>query len=69
VLSQINLDVTFPHLACGVVSLDAMDVSGEQHLDVAHNIFKRRIDEGGVPVATAGPRRRCPPRCRKPFDS
>lgn len=49
---QINLDVTFPHLPCGVVSLDAMDVSGEQHLDVAHNIFKRRIDESGVPVST-----------------
>jgi hypothetical protein len=49
---QINLDVTFPHLPCGVVSLDAMDVSGEQHLDVAHNIFKRRIDETGSPVAT-----------------
>lgn len=48
---QINLDVTFPHLPCGVVSLDAMDVSGEQHLDVAHNIFKRRMDESGVPVS------------------
>ena len=51
---RINLDVTFPHLPCGVVSLDAMDVSGEQHLDVAHNIFKRRIDETGLPVEAAG---------------
>ena len=47
---NINLDVTFPHLPCGIVSLDAMDVSGEQHLDVAHNIFKRRIGADGKPV-------------------
>ena len=31
-----------------------MDVSGVQHLDVAHNIFKRRIDETGLPVEAAG---------------
>lgn len=30
----VQLDVTFPGLACSVVSLDAMDISGEQHLDV-----------------------------------
>lgn len=30
----VQLDVTFPALACSVVSLDAMDISGEQHLDV-----------------------------------
>lgn len=30
----LQLDVTFPALACSVVSLDAMDISGEAHLDV-----------------------------------
>lgn len=44
---KINVDVTFPGLACSVISLDAMDISGEQHLDVVHNIFKRRIDKDG----------------------
>eukprot|EP00249_Psilotum_nudum_P012806 c23998_g1_i1 orf=473-1633(-) len=44
---QINLNVTFPTLACSVLSLDAMDISGEQHLDVKHNIFKRRLDSSG----------------------
>ncbi|BBM98063.1 endoplasmic reticulum-Golgi intermediate compartment protein 3 [Marchantia polymorpha subsp. ruderalis] len=44
---NINLDVTFPALACSVVSLDAMDISGEQHLDVKHNIFKKRLDSSG----------------------
>jgi hypothetical protein len=38
-----QLDVTFPALACSVVSLDAMDVSGEQHLDVVSTITIFRI--------------------------
>lgn len=33
-LYSLQFDVTYPHLACSILSLDAMDVSGEQHLDV-----------------------------------
>lgn len=44
---KIYLNITFPNLACSVISLDAMDVSGEQHLDVKHDIFKRRLDSAG----------------------
>ncbi|XP_010535613.1 PREDICTED: endoplasmic reticulum-Golgi intermediate compartment protein 3-like [Tarenaya hassleriana] len=44
---QINFDVTFPALACSIISLDAMDISGEQHLDVKHDIIKRRLDSHG----------------------
>ena len=29
-----QFDVTFPALPCSILSLDAMDISGEQHLDV-----------------------------------
>ena len=29
------------------VSVDAMDVSGEQQIDVDHNIFKQRLDSNG----------------------
>ncbi|CAI5480062.1 unnamed protein product [Closterium sp. Yama58-4] len=47
---KINLDVTFPRLSCAVLSLDAMDISGEQHLDVVHNIYKRRLTPIGLPV-------------------
>ena len=33
-----------------VLSLDAMDSSGEQHLHIDHNIFKRRLDKSGNPI-------------------
>ncbi len=29
-------------MSCSVLSLDVMDVSGEEQLDVSHNIFKAR---------------------------
>ena len=48
---RINLDITFPRMPCSVVSLDVMDVSGEQHLDVEHDVFKRRLDPGGAPLS------------------
>ena len=48
---RIHLDVTFPRMPCSVVSLDVMDVSGEQELDVSHDIFKRRLDRRGKPIA------------------
>ncbi|RWR93007.1 endoplasmic reticulum-Golgi intermediate compartment protein 3 [Cinnamomum micranthum f. kanehirae] len=44
---RINFDITFPALACSVVSLDEMDISGEQHFDVRHDIIKKRIDTHG----------------------
>lgn len=44
---RINFDVTFPALPCSILSLDAMDISGEQHLDVRHDIIKKRIDAHG----------------------
>ncbi|XP_070533069.1 endoplasmic reticulum-Golgi intermediate compartment protein 3-like isoform X2 [Ptychodera flava] len=48
---RINLDITFPNLACGYLSIDAMDVAGEQQLDVDHNIFKKRLDKSGKPIS------------------
>ena len=49
----IELDVTFPHIACEVLSLDSMDVSGSQHLDVVHNVYKKRIDANGTQIEEA----------------
>ncbi|KAL9253609.1 Endoplasmic reticulum-Golgi intermediate compartment protein 3-like protein [Drosera capensis] len=44
---RINFDVTFPALPCSLLTVDAMDISGEQHLDVRHDIIKKRIDSHG----------------------
>jgi len=47
---RINVDVVFPKLPCVYLSIDAMDVSGEQQIDVMHNILKQRIDLEGKPI-------------------
>ncbi|KAJ8768126.1 hypothetical protein K2173_021066 [Erythroxylum novogranatense] len=44
---QINFDVTFPRVPCSLLSVDSMDISGEQHLDIKHNITKKRINLHG----------------------
>lgn len=47
---RINIDVTFPKISCKFLSIDAMDVSGEQQINLDHNIYKRRLDELGKPL-------------------
>ncbi|XP_016569315.2 endoplasmic reticulum-Golgi intermediate compartment protein 3 isoform X2 [Capsicum annuum] len=49
---RINFDITFPSLACSILSVDAMDISGEQHLDIRHDIIKKRIDALGNVIET-----------------
>lgn len=33
-----------------VLSLDAADATGEQHLWIDHNVYKRRLDLEGKPI-------------------
>lgn len=50
----IYFDVSFPHIPCAVLSLDAMDVGGTRQLDVMnHNVNKQDIDQKGLPVGQA----------------
>ncbi|CAN6555384.1 unnamed protein product [Malus baccata var. baccata] len=44
---HINFDVTFPAIRCSLLSLDTMDISGERHFDIRHDIVKKRIDAHG----------------------
>jgi len=48
---KINVDLVFPKIGCDFLSLDAQDVSGEQHIAIEHNVYKRRLDlETGMPI-------------------
>lgn len=44
---RINFDVVFPHISCPYLAIDAIDVSGEQQINIQHNIYKRRMDKEG----------------------
>ncbi|XP_028142557.1 endoplasmic reticulum-Golgi intermediate compartment protein 3 isoform X1 [Diabrotica virgifera virgifera] len=48
---QINIDFIIPKISCDFLALDAMDSSGEQHLEIDHNVYKRRLDLEGKPIA------------------
>ncbi|EKX52186.1 hypothetical protein GUITHDRAFT_65491 [Guillardia theta CCMP2712] len=44
---QINFNITFHAMPCTIISLDTMDISGEQHIDVHHEVYKQRLDVDG----------------------
>jgi hypothetical protein len=47
---EIHLNVTFPRIPCELLTLDVMDVSGEQQTGVMHGVNKVRLepaDKGG----------------------
>ncbi|KAJ8466362.1 hypothetical protein OPV22_028914 [Ensete ventricosum] len=44
---HVNFDITFPSLPCTLLSVDTVDISGEQHYDIRHDITKKRLDHLG----------------------
>lgn len=48
---HINVDVTFQHLPCSLLSVDSMDVSGDMQIDVLKNIKKRRLNKDGNDIS------------------
>ncbi|XP_063231560.1 endoplasmic reticulum-Golgi intermediate compartment protein 3 [Bacillus rossius redtenbacheri] len=47
---KINFDIITPHISCDYLAIDAMDTSGEQHLQIDHNVFKRKLDLDLKPI-------------------
>jgi hypothetical protein len=40
---EIHLNISFPRVPCELLSLDVMDVSGEQQTGVMHGVTKVRL--------------------------
>jgi len=47
---RINMNITFPNMPCAGMSLVAMDVAGEQQIDVVSNIVKTRRALNGTKI-------------------
>lgn len=55
---KMEFDVTFHNLACGLISVDAADPTGQPqslHLDKTHRIHKHRIDKDGKRIGRRSP--------------
>jgi len=48
---RINLNITFPSMPCAGLSIVAMDVAGDQQIDVVSNIIKTRRTLAGEKIA------------------
>lgn len=44
---HINIDITFPHLPCKILSIDSMDISGETQIDVIKGVKRRHLNRDG----------------------
>ena len=50
---EIHLNITFPKIPCELLTLDVMDVSGEQQTGVMHGVNKVRLasqKDGGAVI-------------------
>ena len=52
---RINLNISFPALPCSVISLDALDLSGNHAPDHSRTITKMRLDKKGFLMPPAPP--------------
>lgn len=50
---EIHLDIVFPSLPCAVLSINAMDKTGDHQLNIHDNIFTTRVSRDGTPIADA----------------
>jgi hypothetical protein len=47
---EVEFDVTFPHIPCALLAVDANDPTGQSqsfHIDAKHRVWKHRLDKNG----------------------
>ncbi|KHN82773.1 Endoplasmic reticulum-Golgi intermediate compartment protein 3 [Toxocara canis] len=44
---DVNFDITFTKLPCAMVTVDVMDVSGDNQDDIQDDVYKQRLDQQG----------------------
>ena len=47
---HINLDITFHALTCAEAHVDAMDVAGDNQIDIHHDMYKQRLTANGKSI-------------------
>lgn len=50
---RVNLNITFPALACEDVHIDVMDVAGDSQINVEDTMVKQRLSLRGIPMSSA----------------
>ena len=50
---DINMNMTFHAINCLDLHVDAMDVAGDNQLDVEHAMLKQRLTQEGAPLGPA----------------
>jgi hypothetical protein len=50
----ININISFHKLTCAEVHLDAMDVAGDNQLNIEHDMIKQRLSKDGEPIGVPG---------------
>lgn len=50
---QVNLNITFPAIACADLHLDVMDVAGDSQIDIDDTLVKKRLLANGRPMSEA----------------
>lgn len=50
---EINVNISFPHIPCALLTMDVMDASGEVQAGIEHGIMKTRLGPDGVALSTS----------------
>ncbi len=50
----ININISFHSLTCAEVHLDAMDVAGDNQLNIEHDMIKQRLSPSGYAIGDPG---------------